>query len=204
MSGKNRGCKSCSDKRSDDCDTCNDKKKLIPVYGPPGPPGPLGPSVGTIIPYGSGSKIEISNKFGEINLSLTLGFGNNHVFSSVNEALSNSEDIFITPRNGKIKSLFAGIQLDFKFNLIITLETLCEVRKSINGSPFEQFSPPVIATVDVGDINPMGYIPLSGEFDPPIEVSKNTSLILVIQLIATVIETPGINKLGFRGGLNIE
>ena len=192
MSGKNRNCRSCSDKKSDDCDTCNDKKKLIPVYGPPGPPGPPGPSVGTIIPYGSGSRFEIP---ASVPFAATLGFGNHHIFSSENEAISNSEDTFIVPRDGKIKSLFFGVSSSEPVTAGFNLEVWKS--ESDDSGVFTKLG------LDIGFADPnLTYRQDGVIFGDQYPISQGTSLMMVI----TILELGGIKnqKFGFRAGLNIE
>jgi len=195
---KKSNCKNFSNKRKDDSDICNDQKKLIPVYGPPGPPGPPGPSLGSVIPYASGSKFQIPNV---INSAITLGFGNYSLFNSENDALSNSEDAFIIPRDGKIKSLSIG---SFLSQNRIELGIKVEIWKaeSTSSGIFERFSPSIELEIFREPFFIGKYLQRTIGLNPAVPVVEGTSLLLVITFISAVgLKDP---EFGFRGGLNIE
>ena len=187
-----------SEKRN--CDTkCKQDKVYIPVIGPQGPPGIPGP--GTIIPYASGDRFNVIG-FGDTKVISTIGFGSHHEFSSVNDALQNSEDVFIVPRDGRIRSLFLAVFLDLSKFLNFALPSAELWRSTNGGSTFEQFPFPIVAETFTGT---SPYATGSIELLIPEPVSKGTQLLLVITFNFTVgNETPQNVLMGFRAGLDIE
>jgi len=185
----------------EDCNTkCKQEKVYIPVVGPQGPPGIPGP--GTIIPYASGDRFPIANLVGRSKVISTIGFGSHHEFSSVNDALQNSEDVFIVPRSGRVRSLYCSVFLD-QNNIVDVFGVSAELWRSTNGNNFNQFPFPISATF-TGAIG-SSYLNGSINLIIPEPVSAGDNLILVITFEFGVLgETPRTVLMGYRAGVDIE
>jgi len=193
-------------------DHCSDKKECdnnFPIIAPPGPPGNEGipgiPRQGSIIPYGSGTFfIQPSIGAGANSFVLsTLSFAHHHEFLDINTALSESQDVFIMPRDGRIRSLFLSVFIDQE-NVIDIDEVYAELWKSTNGgNTYEKFLFP-IKTQD-NDTSNLPYLTSNVKLLVPEFVSEGTHLILIVLYVYKV---EGVTvkdvKVAFRAGLDIE
>jgi len=197
-------CVNSSHNYDKDCDQC---RIYIPVFGTQGPQGPQGqpgaPGPGTIIPYGSGQRFAFPG-FGDSRIISTIGFGDHHEFFSVQNALDESQDIFIVPRNGKIKSLFFSAFVDQNF--ITSFDSpIAELWRSTDGgNTYNQFANPVVAVAS--DLTNLPYATGNIKLNPGEDVTEGDHLILVILFNFNVsgVEVPQLVPMAFRAGLLIE